>query len=131
MKLLLDTHIWLWSFREPHKLSSEVHQVLADPRNEVFLSPISLWEVMLLVEKKRLEMRQDLATWFARAVADLGLEEAPLNWKVVNEIPCILPNHKDPADRFLVATAIAYDLVFVTADQKVMEVPGLKILANV
>jgi PIN domain nuclease of toxin-antitoxin system len=43
----------------------------------------------------------------------------------------ILPNHKDPADRFLVATAIAYDLVFVTADQGLINVPGLKVLANI
>jgi PIN domain nuclease of toxin-antitoxin system len=43
----------------------------------------------------------------------------------------ILPNHKDPADRFLAATAVAYDLTLVTADQKLIGVPGLKVLANV
>ena len=131
MRLLLDTHIWLWSFREPHRLSSEVHRVLGDPENTRFLSPISLWEVLIQVEKKRLAMQEDFAVWASRAIEDLQLQEAPLDWKAVQEIQFILPNHKDPADRFLAATAIANDLVLVTADQKLMAVPGLKVLANV
>jgi PIN domain nuclease of toxin-antitoxin system len=52
MRLLRDTHIWLWSFREPPKPTSQVHQTLADPANVMFLSPVSLWEAMILVEKK-------------------------------------------------------------------------------
>jgi len=131
MRLLLDTHIWLWSFREPHRLTSLVHQALADPANTRFLSPISLWEVLIQVEKKKLKMHEDLATWFARAVQDLQLQEAVLNWKAVNEMRFILPNHRDPADRFLAATAIAYDMVLVTADSKLLAIPGLKVLANV
>ena len=130
MRLLLDTHIWLWSFREPHKLTSQVQQSLSDPGSILFLSPISIWEVMILLEKKRLEMHEDFAQWFACSVDDLGLNEAVLNWRVTHELRFILPNHKDPADRFLVATAIAYDLVLVTADRKLMSIPGLKVLPN-
>ena len=131
MKFLLDTHIWLWSFREPHKLSSEVHRVLSKPGNVRYLSPISIWEVMILLEKKRLELHESFDRWFVRTVGDLELAEAPLTWKVVHEMRYILPNHKDPADRFLAATAVAYDFILVTADQKLMGVPGLKVLANV
>jgi|ERR1700690_3710129 len=131
MQFLLDTHILLWSFREPHRLTSQVHQALSDPGNALFLSPISIWEVMLLLEKKRLEMHEDFTLWFARAVDDLGLNEVGLGWKVAREMRYILPNHKDPADRFLAATAIAYDLTLVTADQRLMSVPGLKVLPNI
>ena len=59
------------------------------------------------------------------------MEEAVVTWKVVHEMDSVLPNHRDPADRFLAATAISYDLVLVTADQKLMAVPGLKVLANI
>jgi PIN domain nuclease of toxin-antitoxin system len=131
MRFLLDTHIWLWSLREPHKLTSQIHQTLADPANDLFLSPASLWEVMILVEKKRLEMKEDFGVWVARSVEDLELEELPLTWKVVHEMRYVLPKHKDPADRFLAATALAYDLTLVTADQKLVSVPGLKVLVNV
>jgi PIN domain nuclease of toxin-antitoxin system len=130
MRLLLDTHIWLWSFREPHKLTSQVHQVLGDPANARFLSPISIWEAVMLVQKKKLETREDLAVWVARTVQDLDLQEVALNWKAVLELRFILPKHHDPADRFLAATAIAYDMVLVTADRKLVGVPGLKVLAN-
>jgi PIN domain nuclease of toxin-antitoxin system len=62
---------------------------------------------------------------------DLPLDEAAPTWRVVDEMRYVLLNHKDPADRFLVATASAYNLVLATADQKLTSVPGLKVLANI
>ena len=131
MRFLLDTHIWLWMFREPHKLSSVVHQAVTEPTNDCYLSPISIWEVMILLERKRISFQEDFAVWYPRMVQDMHLQEANLTWHVANEMRYILPNHKDPADRFLAATAIAFDLILVTADQKMIGVPGLKVLANV
>lgn len=115
---------------EPHKLTSEVHQFLNAPESELFLSPISVWELGLLVDKKKFELREDFAKWVERSVTDLGLLEASLDWKAVHAMRYILPNHKDPADRFLAATAITYDLTLVTADKRLLGVPGLKVLAN-
>ena len=130
MRLLLDTHIWLWSLREPRRLTSVVQQALADTANQKFLSAISIWEAMILVEKKRIVIHDDFTKWFLRTAEDLALAEVGLGWKVVCEMRYILPNHRDPSDRFLAATAIAHDMVLVTADQKLMGVPGLKVLAN-
>lgn len=130
MRLLLDTHIWLWSFREPHRLSSEVHQAVADPRNERFLSPISIWEAIILLEKKRILIEKDFGEWFEQTKSELDLQEAPLDWKVVHEVRFSMLGHKDPADRFLAATAMAYDLTLVTADERLLHVPGLKTLSN-
>jgi PIN domain nuclease of toxin-antitoxin system len=62
MKLLLDTHIWIWSFLEPHKVSSEVSQALSDPRNERYLASVSIWEAILLLEKKRICLAAILAS---------------------------------------------------------------------
>ena len=61
----------------------------------------------------------------------MEIEEANLTWQVVQEMRYILPNHNDPADRFLAATVIAFDLTLITSDQKMIGVPGLKVLANV
>ena len=131
MRFLLDTHIWLWAAFEPHKLTSEVHNLLNNPEADLFLSPISLWELSVLIEKKKFFINQDFATWIQQSISDLNLQEVLLNWQVAYELRFILPNHKDPADRFLAATAVAYDLILVTADQKLIGVPGLKVLANV
>ena len=100
MRFLLDTHIWLWSSREPDKLSSQVYQALSDPGNGRFLSPISIWEVLLLIEKKKLEMHEDFRKWHARTVEDLALEEAAVTSKAVHEMRSILPHDRDPLTGF-------------------------------
>ena len=130
-RFLLDTHIWLWAATEPHKLTSEVHRLLNSLETDRFLSPISLWELSVLVQKKRFAIKEDFAVWVQRSISDLNLKETSLSWKVAYEMRYILPNHKDPADRFLAATAVAYDFTLVTGDQKMIGVPGLKVLANV
>lgn len=63
MKLVLDTHIWIWMHLEPRNISSEVTNELANPRNELWLSPLSIWELVLLVEKKRLELNANMGEW--------------------------------------------------------------------
>jgi len=130
VKLLLDTHIWLWSFREPHKLTSEVHQAISDPRNERFLSPLSIWEAIILLEKKKIDIKQDFGEWFEQTRIELDLQEAPVDWKVVHEMRFMMLGYKDPGDRFLAATARAYDLTLVTADKQLQRIPGLKTIGN-
>jgi PIN domain nuclease of toxin-antitoxin system len=131
MRLLLDTHIWLWSFREPHKLTSEVQRAIANPVNDRFLSAVSIWEAILLLEKGKIVIVKDFGEWFEQSRIELELKEAPLDWKVVHEMRFTMLGYKDPADRFLAATARAYDLTLVTADQRLLCIAGLKTLANI
>jgi PIN domain nuclease of toxin-antitoxin system len=130
-RLLLDTHIWLWAFLEPHKLSSEVHRSLSDPKNMRFLSAISIWETILLLEKKRLSLQQDFGQWFDKSKRELNLTAVGISWEVVRELRFTMIGYKDPADRFLVATARAYDMTLVTADERILRIPNLKVLPNV
>jgi PIN domain nuclease of toxin-antitoxin system len=103
---------------------------LVNPDNERFLSPVSIWEVAILLEKRRVNLRQDFGEWFKKSVEDLALMEAPLRWGVAHELRFTLLGHRDPADRFLVATAKVYDMTLVTADERLMSVPGLSVLPN-
>jgi PIN domain nuclease of toxin-antitoxin system len=130
MNLLLDTHIWIWNDLQPEKLSPQVVQELMGGHNVLWLSPVSIWELVLLVEKKKLQLKQQFHVWVNESVQNLGLQEASLNWEVAQEFRFTLLGHKDPADRFLAATAKAYDMTLVTADQRLLNVPGLKVLAN-
>ena len=116
--------------REATSRRATADQALSDPGKRQVLSPISIWEALLLIEKKKLEVHEDFRRWYARTAEDLAWEEAPVTSKVVHEMRSILPHHRDPADRFLAATAITYDLVLVTAHQKPMAVPGLRVLVN-
>ncbi|MHB8499659.1 MAG: type II toxin-antitoxin system VapC family toxin [Candidatus Acidiferrales bacterium] len=130
MKLLLDTHIWIWNYTAPEKLTSEVAREIANPQHDRFLSPVSIWEMVMLLEKKRIELHQDFGEWFLQSKQDLNLLEAPLTWEVAHELRFTMLGYRDPGDRFLVATAKAFDLTLVTSDERLINVPGLSVLPN-
>ncbi|MGH9433272.1 MAG: type II toxin-antitoxin system VapC family toxin [Terriglobia bacterium] len=128
MKLLLDTHIWLWSLGEPERLGRRLRKELRDPNNELWLSPVSAWEALLLNAKGRIRLRGDLAAWLDRAT--VHLREAPLTHEIVlaaHRLPLPRP---DLADRFLAATARLLDLTLATADQRLLGLGDVKTLAN-
>lgn len=125
MRLLLDTHVWLWGLLEPSRLTAETLQELGSAQNELWLSPVSVWETLLLCERKKLELRPDPWTWIQSAL----VLEAPLTYPVALEVGRVSLPHRDPADRFLVATARVYALTLVTADERLLQVPGLKVLS--
>jgi PIN domain nuclease of toxin-antitoxin system len=130
MNLLLDTHIWIWNDLEPWKITSDINRELSSPDNHLWLSPVSIWEVTVLLEKRRIDLKQDFRSWADESVTDLQLHEATITWEVAHELRYTKLGHRDPADRFLVATAKVYDLTLVTADERLINVPGLKVLPN-
>jgi PIN domain nuclease of toxin-antitoxin system len=84
VKLLLDTHIWLWSALDPQRLTRRLHKALVDPANELWLSPASVGELIVLLRKGRLTLPDDVAAWVAKTMADLQLTEAPLTVEVAS-----------------------------------------------
>jgi PIN domain nuclease of toxin-antitoxin system len=130
MKYLLDTHIWFWSFIEASRLSNRVARTLADSQNELWLSPVSVWELTILCRKGRFQVQPDISTWVKRSMSDLQLIEAPLTTDVALAIPTISFSHGDPADQFLAATAKVFDLTLITSDDNLLKVPGIRVLAN-
>jgi PIN domain nuclease of toxin-antitoxin system len=130
VKLLLDTHIWIWSFLEPRNIAPRAAEALQDPSNEKWLSPISLWELMLLVEKGRVTLNLSVEEWIGQALREAPIREAPLTAEVVLATNKISLPHRDPADRFLAATALAFGLTLVTSDVRLLSVKGLSSLAN-
>jgi PIN domain nuclease of toxin-antitoxin system len=130
MKLLLDTHIWLWSVLEPERLSRRVSKEIQDMSNELWLSPISVWELIVLWQKGRMVPGEDIETWVPNALQSLPLQEAPVTYEVAREIGRLRPAHRDPADRFLLATAKVFELTLVTADEHLLKSHDVSVLAN-
>lgn len=130
MKLLLDTHIWIWSVSEPAKLARSVRQVLAADSTELWLSPVSLWELTLLVEKGRIALSGDYLSWFEEAMRLAPMKEAPLTHAIVSALSSIETPHSDPADRLLAATAATLDIQLVTADKRLLAGRGYPVLPN-
>jgi len=130
VKLLLDTHIWLWSVLEPHRLSGGVRRELANYENELWLSPMSVWELSFLRRKGRLQMPEDVAAWVATTMEDLRLVEAPLTIEVALAVSALDFPHGDPADHFIASTAKVFNLTLVTADEDLINLPGIRVMAN-
>ncbi len=130
MNLLLDTHILLWSLLEPDRLSPAVREYLEDPENTLWLSPISVWEIMILAEKKRIILKKDAAKWIQEVFRKIPLKEAPVNYDVAIESRRMTLPQQDPADRFIAATAKVFDLTLITADQRLMECPEISIISS-
>ena len=127
LKLLLDTHIWLWLFDDPKKLGRKTLALLKDEENELWLSPISMWEALTLQQKGRIQLQGDVESWVERAIA--GTKEAVLTHEIASAARS-LPLHKDPADRLIAATALVMDLTLVTADERLLQLKNIKTLAN-
>ncbi len=117
MKLLLDTHIWLWYLLADNRLSSELKLLIADPTTELWLSPISIWETVILAEKRRISLQPNTSEWINLSLQNLEIREAVLNHEIAILSREIALSHQDPADRFIAATAIFYKLTLATVDQ--------------
>ena len=130
MKLLLDTHIWLWSLLEPQKLAKRLVRELENSSNELWLSAISTWETVVLAEKKRIVIPGEVSAWIAAALKASPLREAPLTHEVAMETHRVRLAHRDPADRILVATARTFNLTLVTADAHLTKLRDIPILPN-
>ena len=130
VRLLLDTHIWLWSLLEPARLSTKVAAALANPAHERWLSPLSIWETLLLIERNRLEVDLPGGDWVREALDRAPIVEAAVTREVVFASRNLQTRHRDPVDRFLAATAQVFELTLVTADATLLAMRDVELLPN-
>lgn len=128
MKLLLDTHVFVWSVLNPSRLSRRATKVMADPRNELWISPVTTWEILFLQRKGRLNLKDGAASWISAALSRMPFREATLTHEIALAYGSITLPHRDPADTFLAATAKVYDLTLVTADDNLLKGKGYSVL---
>ena len=121
MKYLLDTHVILWSAIEPERLGSHIVSMLENEKNELWFSPISIWEILVLAEKGRIQVKGPPEDFVRKIIQHLPLKEAKLNSEIAIESRKVKLPHQDPADRFLAATAIIYGLTMITADKRLID----------
>ena len=126
----MDTHIWLWSLLEPGRLSPRVAAAIAHPDAERWLSPLSVWETLLLIERQRLDVDRPGEAWVREALERAPVSEAPVTHEVAMASRSLKTRHRDPVDRFLVATAMVFDLTLVTADATLLRMKDVQLLPN-
>ena len=122
-RLLLDTHVFLWWLADDPKLGSKTLQLISDPRNEIFISAVTSWEIAIKKQIGKLEAPEDIGT----IVEDEGFTELMItlyHGEIAGGLPMY---HKDPFDRMLIAQAKTMALQLVTNDSR-MQQYGVQIL---
>jgi len=122
-KLTIDTHILIW-YVEGIELSEEQVDLIETARrnNLLHISSISVWEIMMLVDKEIITLSMNLNFWIDKVLSIPGLNLIDLSVPIMQQ-SCELPNyhHKDPADRFIIASARFINSHLMTADPKIID----------
>ncbi|MDG2992196.1 type II toxin-antitoxin system VapC family toxin [Candidatus Synechococcus calcipolaris G9] len=119
MKILLDTHIFLWFISGDTQLSTDVRDVIRDPDNEVYLSAVSVWEAIVKYQLGKLPLPEHPETYLPKQrdlhqIASLTLDEGS-----VTQLAKLPPLHRDPFDRMLICQALQNSLTIATVDTAV------------
>jgi len=118
--ILLDTHALTWWVEGKGKLSQPAGAAIVE-RAPPLISPISLWELAVLVERGRVSVDRDLTRWCRDLLASRKAEVAALTPSAAIAAAQLPEFHGDPADRFIYATARELDIGLVSKDTKIMD----------
>lgn len=120
--ILLDTHVWIWWLSDAEQLSKKAIEAInnAVQSNAIYVSSISVWEVVTLVKKSRLQFTIDVSDWIKHAESLPFLNFIPVNNNIAMKSVYLKGElHNDPADRIIIATAITMGASLVTKDEKI------------
>jgi PIN domain nuclease of toxin-antitoxin system len=116
MKLLLDTHIFLWYVTASPSLNADTRDQIRDPDSRVYLSPVSLWEALVKHRLGKLSLPDQPEIYLSNQRARHGIETLALDEASVQRLASLPDHHRDPFDRMLICQALEHDLTLVTVD---------------
>jgi PIN domain nuclease of toxin-antitoxin system len=117
MRLLLDTHIFLWFISGDERLPSSWREAIRDPDNEAYLSVVSLWEAIIKNALGKLPLPEPAQTYIPIQRTRHQIESAPLDEASVQRLAALPAIHKDPFDRMLLCQAMEHNFTVVTVDE--------------
>ncbi len=123
MKFLLDTCTFLWVISDDPALSEENRSAFSDPANEVFLSAVSVWEILIKHTLGRLPLPEPPQRFIPDQRSRHGIQALALDEDAVLQLSRLPEYHKDPFDRMLVCQAIAHGLILITPDEAIRQYP--------
>ena len=121
MRYLLDTHTAFWFFTGSPELSEKAKSAIIDNGNEIFVSVVSAWEIAIKRSLDREKTPLCSVDEFFERVALSGFELLTLEQRHIQPVETLPYHHRDPFDRLLIATAIAEDMTFLSADENVLK----------
>lgn len=116
MRILLDTHIFLWFISGDSRLSTYVRDAMRDPGNEVYLSVVSVWETIVKHQLGKLPLPEPPATYLPKQRHLHQIASLPIDENSVAQLSKLPSLHRDPFDRILICQALQNDLTIATVD---------------
>ncbi len=116
MRILLDTHIFLWFISGDNRLSTDVRDVIRDPDNDVFLSSVSIWEAIVKHQLGKLPLPEPPEIYLPKQRELHHISTLALDENSVIQLAKLPPLHRDPFDRMLICQALQNDLRIATVD---------------
>lgn len=123
MRLLLDTHIFLWYIAADRALGAATRDLIRDPSNRIFLSPVSIWEAIVKHKLGKLPLPEAPETYLPRQRARHRIESLDLDESSVKQLASLPSHHRDPFDRMLICQAIEHDMTLITVDPQMRAYP--------
>jgi PIN domain nuclease of toxin-antitoxin system len=119
MRLLLDTHAFIWLDIARNRLSATAQQAIQDPQNEVYLSLASVWEIQIKTQLGKMSLNLSLPDTLTIQQQSNGIQLLPIQLSHILELGSLPQHHHDPFDRLLIAQAQVEGLTLVTNDSKI------------
>jgi PIN domain nuclease of toxin-antitoxin system len=123
MKMLLDTCAFLWIATDDEQLSEIARQIFKNPKNEIFLSSVSVWEIIVKNGIGKLPLPSPAEEFIELQRLKHEIETLPLTEKAVFHLTKLPQHHKDPFDRMLICQAIEHDMTILTSDGLIVQYP--------
>ena len=121
MRLLLDTHAFLWWCEANPRLTDRVYGLLSDPETELLLSLAGAWEIVAKVQAGKLRLPEPAASYIPSRMAHYAINVLPVTLPHILAIEALPQLHKDPFDRLLIAQARIEALPIVTSDPQIQQ----------
>jgi len=124
VRLLLDTHAFIWWIDDDAKLSLDARRLVSDGANEIFFSSVSAWEIVLKRGLGRVEIPEPIDAFIAAQLGANAFQVLPVHLRHVFALSDLPDAHRDPFDRMLVSQAVADDLAILSADRHFRAYPA-------
>lgn len=126
--MLLDTCVLFWLESDPTRISASARRALLDPASPLFASAVSAFELGLKVRDGELGLPLPVGEWVRAVCSRRGIRLLPLDEQAAALSTALPPLHRDPCDRFLIATAQLAGLAIVTPDEQIRRYPTIRVI---
>lgn len=128
MKLLLDTHVFLWFINQDHRLSQKFREAIENPEHEIFVSVVSIWECVIKHQLGKLPFPESPAIYLPQQRSQHLMKSLVVDEASIAHLMNLPLLHRDPFDRLLICQALQHQLMMVTEDRAILDYPMVNAL---